>query len=328
MTTTEIEVDFKKYCTNCGKELEAEAVFCPKCGKKQGETKANARKRIPKLLFPIAGIAVIIGIVLIIALVVVPSVKYDKATELLDSGDYAGAATAFQKMGDYKDSAQKTTEAYQSLVESGEFQKAWHLLPTLEFDDFIEKQSDLADKWINSLLSEAKYQEAYNLCDEIALVDATERQRAIVAENAIALCSALYYPMLKDPTSFVMRNVWFDVADSGEGYDWIEKMLCNIGGANSYGGMVSSYCTFTHSGSEFDFYASVSDLEPEEIQSWDDSSDILEKQLYNQERAYMRGLINGETASENDMVDIDRINQLFEDGLLKDVKAIDIKQSV
>jgi predicted RNA-binding Zn-ribbon protein involved in translation (DUF1610 family) len=328
MATTQIEVDIQKYCTNCGKELETEAVFCPKCGQKQGQTRLIARKRIPKLLLPIAGIAVIIGIALIIALIIVPGVKYDKATELLDSGDYAGAATAFQKMGDYKDAVTKTAEAYQSLVEGGKFQEAWDLLPTLEFDDFIEKQSDLADDWINSLLSEAKYQEAYNLCDELMLTDAAERQRAIVAENAVALCSALYYPMLKDPTSFVMRNVWFDVADSGEGYDWIEKMLCNIGGANSYGGMVSSYCTFTHSGSEFEFYASVSDLEPEEIQSWDDNSDILEKQLYNQERAYMRGLINGEAASENDMVDIDRINQLFEDGLLKDVTAIDTKQTV
>jgi hypothetical protein len=229
MTTVQIDIDVQKYCTNCGKELEVKSVFCPKCGQKQceiaaeelnehntikgeantdllGESVSNVvtRKRIPKLLFPIAGIVFIIGIVLLTALVIVPSVKYDKATELLESGDYANAATAFQKMDDYKDSVSKTAEANQSLVEGGKFQEAWDLLPALEFDDFIERQSGLADDWINSLLNEAKYQEAYNLCDEIALVDTEERQRAIVAENAVALCSAIYYPRLKVPSSFVM----------------------------------------------------------------------------------------------------------------------------
>jgi hypothetical protein len=38
--------------------------------------------------------------------------------------------------------------------------------------------------------------------------------------------------------------------------------------------------------------------------------------------------MSSESAAENDMVNVDRINQLFEDGLLKDIVAIETKQIV
>lgn len=44
-TATEQNVKKSKFCTNCGKEVELETVFCPKCGYKFGEEKTEPQTK-------------------------------------------------------------------------------------------------------------------------------------------------------------------------------------------------------------------------------------------------------------------------------------------
>lgn len=342
-----------RFCPHCGNELSPDMTFCPKCGVKSGSllvlhtdgdtitasdvvstftTYQKPRKRIRKFPFVLAGVVLIAVAGILIVLVGIPANRYGKAVKLYDNSKYEDAVMIFSKLGAYKDSTMQIGNSLDKLCENGDYQSANDLLDEIWTPDKDERRTTILNGWTESLLIQARYQEAYDLLNNFDIEDddRSQRERAIIAENAIALCSKVYYPSLKDPSSFELRGVWFVTTTSEDGYDWITKIVLNIGGKNSYGGMVPGYSSFTLASSRdrFEIYASVSGLDDEEIYSWDDYSDILEKILYNTERADMRSIISGVSAPENKMVNIKRINQLFTDDLLPEVLIISAKMSV
>ena len=63
-------------------------------------------KRNKKIAIIIASIVcAIIAFIIVLTTVIIPSVKYNNAIALLNAGNYSEAVTAFEELGDYKDSA-------------------------------------------------------------------------------------------------------------------------------------------------------------------------------------------------------------------------------
>lgn len=120
-------------CKECGKEISDQASTCPNCGapiEKQvdvpesgsEEVKKKSSKKVP----------IIIAVVLAVAVVgcggyyiaTMDSRNYKTAQELYKDKKYKDALTLYEKLGDYKDSAQKLKSCKYELSVDGQFMKA------------------------------------------------------------------------------------------------------------------------------------------------------------------------------------------------------------
>jgi hypothetical protein len=115
-------------------------------------------------------------------LVIKPNMTYNDAKDLLKSEKYEQAAVAFMDLDDYKDSSTKMLDAYNAIVDRGNYSVAWDLLDKLNFSDKNQKRNDLADMWVESYLLDNKYEEAYNLVAKIKTTNG-EAKAKTVAEN-------------------------------------------------------------------------------------------------------------------------------------------------
>ncbi len=90
------------------------------------EKAAKKTKKILSIAIP-AAIAVI-ALVIVLTKVIIPGSKYNAAVELMDNGKYEEAITAFEALGDYKDSQERIKESkYQNavlLLNEGKYHKA------------------------------------------------------------------------------------------------------------------------------------------------------------------------------------------------------------
>lgn len=113
-----------------------------------------------------------------------------------------------------------------------------------------------------------------------------------------------------------MNNVWIDVDD--------DMFVLSISGSNSYGGTVSNYALYTYDTdkNEYSLWTSVSDLEEEEIYSYDDYEDEIEKLLDNAARKNITKIIYSESYEVKNGI-CDRINDLNEKKLLSKISYIE-----
>ena len=148
----------------------------------------------------LAGIAavVVIAVIVVMNTVVIPGQNYAKAEALLAEGKYAEAITAFEALGDYKDSAAKAQEAQSALLaeeqarleqenldaynqalafmEAEQYEEAIAGFATLgDYRDSAEKieecENAILDGQYNnavSLMEAGKYEEAIVVFEEIA----------------------------------------------------------------------------------------------------------------------------------------------------------------
>ena len=102
---------------------------------------------------------------------------------------------------------------------------------------------------VEDLCSQGKYTEAY------AKADASEKLN-VKAESIAAERCAYSADMLKDPSSFKLRDIYYLTNDNSE----IKYLVLYISGANSYGANVSSYWLYGWSDDDqkFKYYCSVS----------------------------------------------------------------------
>lgn len=165
-------------------------------------------------------------------------------------------------------------------------------------------------KSVDAYLAEGNYKKAYS----VAKGDEKEEVRK---ENLIAYLSSGIPENLKDPGSFALRDAWYDQTK--------QRVVLHIAGANSYGATVTSYYYFTYDDEdkEWSLYCSLSDLDEEKIYSWDDTSDMIEKLLYNAARKEVREIIS-RSSLKLDKDAVKNINHLFEEDILDDVKLLDI----
>ena len=130
--------------------------------KKQEEKEATQRKimeqeRKSKRVKTIAVIAVVAVLLLAILgpTVIFPAISYDSAMTMLENGQYDDAYLAFQKLGDYKDSAIMVNEAL--------YRKGKAELENKRFDSAIAIFTDLQNySDAPTMILEAKFQKADN----------------------------------------------------------------------------------------------------------------------------------------------------------------------
>lgn len=149
------------------KEAEAETARLKKKAeeeaarqKREAEEKAaadakaaeNRRKGQNITIVVFASLAVIIGAILLLTKVIIPNNNYNKAQALLAEGKYEEATATFEKLGDYKDSAEMVLECqYQeaiALAESCEYEKAIAIFEMLDnYKDCITRKTDTQAAW-------------------------------------------------------------------------------------------------------------------------------------------------------------------------------------
>lgn len=144
------------------------------------------------------------------------------------------------------------------------------------------------------------------------------------AENAVAVQSAYSADNLKDPSSFSLRDAYYQEGTNSDG-ETAKGMVLYISGANSYGASVSSYWYYTWSNenNKWEYFCSVSDLSEEEYSKYDDEDEKLEKLLNNIGREGIKKAMKEGLKLEKDSVK--RINKMFEDDTLDDVDLLDVE---
>ena len=94
------------------------------------QVQAEARRKLIRkmLMIVIPAVLVIIGIILAVSLILIPSLRYSRALEMLNMQDYAGAKASLEQLGDYKDAKERIVEAdygaARAMMEQSDFDGA------------------------------------------------------------------------------------------------------------------------------------------------------------------------------------------------------------
>jgi ribosomal protein L40E len=159
---------------------------------------------------------------------------------------------------------------------------------------------------VDDYLAQGNYEKAY----EIAETN-TEKDK-VKFENIVAYLSVQLTDYLKNPSSFSLRKAY----KSGN------SLVMQFNGTNSFGGSVTTYCLYNWKSedSEWQLFREVSDLEDDEIKSYDSTSSRTDKAFDNIARVFIRDVIDDgvELSSEG----IKRINNLYESDALNDIDLI------
>lgn len=156
------------------------------------------------------------------------------------------------------------------------------------------------------------YEKAYEKASEDEKIE-------LVSENMIAYICNDVINLLKDPSSFELRDAWYNESD--------KKIVLEIGAKNSYGGIISNYWYYTADkeslDNNYELYTTIADFDSDKVYSWDSSSDRLEKLAKNLAKISIKYEIQNE---ENKLSDksIENINYLFRNNLLKSIQLIQI----
>lgn len=159
------------------------------------------------------------------------------------------------------------------------------------------------------LLAKGNYEMAYSRAKG-------DEKDEVLKENLIAYICKDIPEKMKDPSSFTLREAWYD--QSGQ------RVVVRVGGTNSYGGTVSNYWYYTYDedDQEYSLWCAVSDLEEEEANSWDDTDERLEILFENIARRNIKEVIRN-SSMELSKTGVKHINQLFENEQLEDVELLE-----
>ena len=129
------------------------------------------------------------------------------------------------------------------------------------------------------ILNEGDYEKAYKKAKK------SEKEN-ILEENLMVTLCAEAKENFKNEDSLKLREAYFD-KDT-------HRIVLRIQGTNTYGGEVNSYWfyTFSEKDNKYSCVTSISDFEEEEIDSWDDADDKLEKIIDNAARKRIKEIIN------------------------------------
>ncbi len=169
---------------------------------------------------------------------------------------------------------------------------------------------------VETLCARGDYAKAYEKASE-------EEKPAVKGESVAAECSAFAVENLKDPSSFKLREAYYNeyINDDGESIGYI---VLYLSAANGYGVSIDNYWLFRwdDDDDEWSYDCSVADLDLEEYSDYDDKYEYVKKWMDNLGRIIIKNtMMNG---IELDKDAVQRINTLFEKDMLDDVEAISI----
>lgn len=115
--------------------------------KAEKERKAKAKKKKIVLIIISSVVAVCAVLALIYGIVVVPSIKYNEALELVENKNYDEAIAIFEELGDYSDSADMICEAKYKKAEQCESDKNYDMAVQIftELDGYRDSKNKVAD---------------------------------------------------------------------------------------------------------------------------------------------------------------------------------------
>lgn len=276
----------KKVCAKCGAEITEGHDFCPKCGHKVGLTvDSEIKSAISKYNENQTKSKK--------KKIIVPIVAVTIAISLIVLGIIVIPKLMIDTAG---------------YIEKGDLEKAYSKAKTDEDKQLV------ADAY----MAKGDYSLAYDK----APTDVSKKM--VKYESIAAERSAYSADNLKDPSSFSLRDAYYD--------DYVYEgkttphIVLYISGTNSYGANVSSYWVYTWSDSknQWSFYCSVSDLSDEKYSKYDDTDEMVDKALNNVGRKYVRSAMGSGTKLSKDSVK--RINDMFANGTLDEVEAISVKE--
>lgn len=161
----------------------------------------------------------------------------------------------------------------------------------------------------DDLMTRGDYKKAYSYAS-------AEEKDEVLKENMIAYICKDVPDALKNPSSFELRNAWYDPSE--------RRIVLEVGGTNSFGGVISNYWYYTYQTDEQEYglWTTISDMDDEEYDLWDDSEEKLEKLFNNAARSVIREMKEQDSfkLSKNG---VNRVNGLFQNDMLDDVVLID-----
>ena len=133
-----ITADYRKFLTETEAKLEKEHPQRLKEAEEARKAEADRQRKAKaaeKKIAIVAGIAaVLIVLVLVIVNVIIPAANYSKAEKHLAAGDYDGAIATYEKLGDYKDAAERLADARLQIA----YADAEALLANEDYDGAVE----------------------------------------------------------------------------------------------------------------------------------------------------------------------------------------------
>ena len=100
----------------------------------------KAKKKAKKVFIAIASVACVCAVFLILLkTVIIPQYKLNKATQLIDSGDYDSAYELLEELGKSEDIASNKYDRALKCIDSGDYKTACILLNGLSYKDSAEK---------------------------------------------------------------------------------------------------------------------------------------------------------------------------------------------
>lgn len=166
----------------------------------------------------------------------------------------------------------------------------------------------------SELLAQGDYERAYQKANEVEKVE-------ILKENLLAtLCNEII-DEYKDPSSFELRDAWFD--EGGK------SIVIRSSGKNSYGGVVSSYNYFIYDEDEdkFSFFCNLSSLVQEEYSRYDTTDELAEKLAYNVARSVVSTIIEKDECKIRKS-SISNINNLVKQKKIDEVQLLQVNADI
>ena len=145
--------------------------------KAKNEKNKKQLKRVVSIALPI--ICVCIAFVIVLCTVIIPQQKYNKAMNLLESGDYDSAYALLEEINKYDDIKVSKYNRAMKLLESEDYDSAYSLLE--EIDDNETIASSKRSRAMK-LLDSGNYDSAYGLLNEIGdseTIASSKRSRAM-----------------------------------------------------------------------------------------------------------------------------------------------------
>ena len=202
---------------------------------KQLQIERENRERKAKTIVCILAIiaVVIIAVINLLTRVVIPSVKYNNALELMQNGNYEEAISVFTEVKGYKDSvklidASKKNMKYEEAISLIKSEPSLALEMFEELGDFKDSKDKCKEVIYNQALSfmdAGQYEDAMQKFEEVGFdfKDSEDKYKEIIYNQAIDYMNSEKY----DEAMQKFEEVGFDFKDSQEKYDEIELKAYN-----------------------------------------------------------------------------------------------------
>ena len=121
--------------------------------KAKNEKNEKQLKRVVAITVPI--ICVCIAFVIVLTTVIIPQLKYNKAMNLLESGDYDSAYSLLEEIDDNETIVASKYDRAIKCIDSGDYESAYILLKDISYKDSKEKCADIKTKYNQILMRKA-----------------------------------------------------------------------------------------------------------------------------------------------------------------------------